>query len=485
MDRIPFVLLFGIATSVELFHERLSQSANRCLSGAQFDVEQTSSILEDVFLKVVAGSKAPIRLGPVLVSSLMDRQHNHVQSIQAFISTLKVRSLHCIFIDVCLQPQYAYMCHFYANPLSLLGDDQRDSKSLLKLLQPEHLEALRILPSFTKLVETLLEGNEVIHARRLLEDDQVLLSEVEKALDSTSQTITTLLRTMHVLSSATAGPVERIELYIKAFRGTLNDSDTVRAVLDSVKRMTPDALLAFVERIIEAVKYGSPELGLEGWASAEAGTFEKIAHIRTQVTIIAEKSAEIGKPVRSQYAIQSQGLRTTVVAQKVQLSYEKSTLSKLDVQYTNLIDQASKFFGDYFTFEEPHDLFLNEVWLYDSLSPYTDAFTPRPRFAIEQSLSTPYDYLPSCKDTGDALSSANPATAILYQMYLESGSLVNISDIWTAFFSIVGGEDSEGYDERTALMLFYRGLADLRLLGMVKQSKKKVDHLSKSAWKGL
>lgn len=94
MDRIPFVLLFGIATSVELFHERLSQSANRCLSGAQFDVEQTSSILEDVFLRVVAGSKAPIRLGPVLVSSLMERQHNHVQSIQAFISTLKVRSLY-------------------------------------------------------------------------------------------------------------------------------------------------------------------------------------------------------------------------------------------------------------------------------------------------------------------------------------------------------------------------------------------------------
>jgi origin recognition complex subunit 3 len=90
MDRIPFVLLFGIATSVELFNERLSRSASRCLLGTQFEVEQTSSILEDVFLKVVAGATAPLRLGPLLVSSLMERQDNHVQSIQAFISTLKV-----------------------------------------------------------------------------------------------------------------------------------------------------------------------------------------------------------------------------------------------------------------------------------------------------------------------------------------------------------------------------------------------------------
>ena len=97
MDRIPFVLLFGIATSVELFHERLSRSASRCLSGTQFDVEQTSSILENVFLKVVAGAKAPLRLGPVFVSSLMERQHNHVQSIQAFVSTLKVRAQQWIF----------------------------------------------------------------------------------------------------------------------------------------------------------------------------------------------------------------------------------------------------------------------------------------------------------------------------------------------------------------------------------------------------
>jgi origin recognition complex subunit 3 len=90
VDRIPFVLLFGIATSVDLFHERLSRAASRCLYGAQFDVEQISLILERVFQKAIAGSKAPLRLGPTLVSSLMERQHDHVQSVQAFTAALKV-----------------------------------------------------------------------------------------------------------------------------------------------------------------------------------------------------------------------------------------------------------------------------------------------------------------------------------------------------------------------------------------------------------
>lgn len=92
MDRIPFVLLFGVATSLDLFHERLSRSASRFLDGVQFDVEQTSSLLERIFQKAVAGSEAPLRLGSVLVSGLMERQLDHVQSVQSFIAALKVSS---------------------------------------------------------------------------------------------------------------------------------------------------------------------------------------------------------------------------------------------------------------------------------------------------------------------------------------------------------------------------------------------------------
>lgn len=84
------MLLFGIATSVELFQERLTQSASRCIYGIQVDVELSSVIIEKIFQKAVASSRAPLRLGPTLLSTLIERQQDHVQSVQSFIAAIKV-----------------------------------------------------------------------------------------------------------------------------------------------------------------------------------------------------------------------------------------------------------------------------------------------------------------------------------------------------------------------------------------------------------
>ena len=84
------MLLFGIATSLDLFRERLPSSASRLLNGVQFDVEQTSSLLERIFQKAVAGYEVPLRLGSGLVSGLMERQDDHIQSVQSFVAALKV-----------------------------------------------------------------------------------------------------------------------------------------------------------------------------------------------------------------------------------------------------------------------------------------------------------------------------------------------------------------------------------------------------------
>ena len=81
---------------------------------------------------------------------------------------------------------------------------------------------------------------------------------------------------------------------------------------------------------------------------------------------------------------------------------------------------------------------------------------PAPRRAIERALSAPHDYLncECCEGGGKgdaaALSSSQPATAILYQLYLESGALINIADLWAAFSAVVGteGEEEKGEAEK-------------------------------------
>jgi origin recognition complex subunit 3 len=83
-------LLFGIATSVELLQARLLKSACRLIYGAQFDAAQAGNILETVFKGAVAAADVPLRLGAPLLRSMLDRQHEQVAGIQAFISSLKV-----------------------------------------------------------------------------------------------------------------------------------------------------------------------------------------------------------------------------------------------------------------------------------------------------------------------------------------------------------------------------------------------------------
>ena len=78
-------------------------------------------------------------------------------------------------------------------------------------------------------------------------------------------------------------------------------------------------------------------------------------------------------------------------------------------------------------------------------------------------------------------------------MYLESGSVVNTADLWKAFWTVVSGaadeteeeEEEEEEETKRVLALFETGLAELKFLGMVKGSRKKADHLQKSAWRGL
>jgi origin recognition complex subunit 3 len=379
------------------------------------------------------------------------------------------------------------MCHFYGNPLSWLCEDTSSGDGLSNIIRPHHLEIIKTLPSFQKMVDDLIRRGQLTRAKTLLEDDKVLLEEIEKSQESRKWSITQLLRAMFLLSSSLPEPVDKIELYVTAFQRGLAESEFVKRVLDSIKRMAPDDLVTFIKGLLNCIENGSEEMYLAGWGDDENELLGEVRKIYSKVSALAMDSVTTGDPIRSSYAIHSKGVRTTVIAQRVQLSYENSTLTAQDKEFTALVDRLMGHLKECFSqLENPQELFLNEVWLYDWTIPHKSVFTPRPREAIELALSKPYRYLScDCCESVEGLSSAHPATAIMYQMYVETGSLINIFDLWSAFFEMVGGGEEQKYDERDALVMFYRGLADLKSLGMVKQSKKKADHLAKVAWKGL
>lgn len=285
--------------------------------------------------------------------------------------------------------------------------------------------------------------------------------------------------------------------YIKALKGELTSSPILRELMLLIKRASSDTLDSLLPTIIDTL--------MTMPASNIDISPDDFRDVHDELFTLVEDNKSTQGPLRSEHDVRHNTLRTTVVAQKVELSKHKSKLSKSDTVYSDLVSRLHDLLEVYFskTLSGVQNLFLHEILFYDLRASHTEVFTPRPRFAVERALSSPHDYLgcvccansqvPSLfclyqlthiltNSDQETLTASHPPTAIIYQLYLETGALVNTADLWTAFNTIAGEQYG---DEETTLALFMRGLAELKYMGMIKQSRKKVDHLAKLMWRGL
>lgn len=375
------------------------------------------------------------------------------------------------------------MCHFYANPLSFLVPDGANSG----VLQPEHLEILRSLPSFRQTIETAVENDNTIQAKQLLEEDTELIAHLVSCLQERRQWVIRLLRILKILTANKSLAVDFASLYIDASCNGVNLVGQHSQFFDSIKRMEPCDCEAYVSQLLDIMQHGDQSLGLRPWSDESPETATLLSDILVGIRQLRSKADGLGHVLRSKYSGQSKILRTTVVAQKVQLSQDTAALTDHDKSYTDLIHRFLEHLEITMCIDGAYGMPFNEVWLYDSKTPYKDVFVPRPRNVLERALSRPHDYLGcSCCKTGEGqIMPSLPTTAILYQLYLETGSLINAADVWSAYYAIVGEDSEHGLDERVALILFYRSMAEMKAMGFVKQSRKKADHVAKLAWKGL
>lgn len=488
LDRIPFVLLLGIATSLEIFHDKLPKATIRMMQGEKFDVQRAEECLAKIFDDAMLGEQSVLRLGPSVCRFLVERQKNHTQSIQTFVSALK----------------YAYMSHFYANPLSVIiayADKPEDMH-----LSKEHLECIRNLPSFRRFIEFELgEDCDISSIRRCLEDDSFLevmtvswITRCRKYARQVGQSVK-VFESIRSISTAPCPP--SYELFQKVLTGELHSkSPMVRDLLLSIKKMNSRTLWSLIEAVKERVD------GVE----SEDLTIDKVSPCQTMIENLESQTKGVEKALASAFdTAKSDSLRSTAVSKKIQQSQHKLELSKDEIAYTQIVQKVHDILSEYFeyNFQEMKSFCLYDVFFYDLNSPHGEVFAPRARATIERALSRPVDYLGcECCELSSAesdaeksgvegtIKSSHPPTCIIYQLYLEGGALINSYDLWNAFFTVIegdhdggGGEDQSqhGVDKLTAQALFYRSVAELKFLGFVKNTRKRVDHLQKLAWKGL
>lgn len=189
-------------------------------------------------------------------------------------------------------------------------------------------------------------------------------------------------------------------------------------------------------------------------------------------------------------------------------------------------------------------LFLHEIFVVDKPSLHENVFAPTFRSAIEMALSNPQHYWGNigrefayqeqikryaqyCKENNIEITAKaedsngkkrkilpqetedleeidvekaqnewstssmayDPHICILYALYRESSLYINIYDYYRAFMSVVQQPQDQGKNnyefQRKALAWFLQGIAELKFLGIIRDSKRKFECVEKLAWRGL
>ncbi|EPS38593.1 hypothetical protein H072_7681 [Dactylellina haptotyla CBS 200.50] len=469
VHKIPFILLLGIATSEEIFYEKLPHSTIRLLRGDRFDVQRFEESMEQVFEEAVLSSQSLLKLGPRVADLIFERQKDHTRSVGSFVMALK----------------YAYMTHFYANALSVILGFVDDEQSLNKVLSDAHCEAIRNLPSFKNLVESTIPTFPW-RARDLLTSNTSLKSavlsaskECQRYSSNLAEAVNLFRKLQSVVSPQQASEIPTYELYSRILWGEFTTRPAFRDAILTTKKAGSEKFLLLLNTLAELPSE---------FSSSFAESASKVEALQAGKTKKGGLITEFALP---------DSHRTTVKSGRVRLDELKSGMTSQDNDYNKIVTSTVQTLENYFKerFKPYTNLFLHEIFFYDLKSPHSQVFAPKPRPSIERALSRPGDYLgcDCCNAGGEdaGIEGSQPYSAILYQLYLESPALIGIYDLWSAFRVVSLGDkadeeaDEDDEEEKELQAQFYRALSELRYLGFLKYSKKKTDHLVKLAWKGL
>ncbi|KAF9191007.1 Origin recognition complex subunit 3 [Haplosporangium sp. Z 767] len=496
-DRIPFVLLMGLATSMDALHQGLQKSVLSLLQTRKFQMQQSSecltAIVEDLFIHANAG----LMVGPLPLKQLIDQFIQYNFSVGGFISNLK----------------YVVMHHFYANPLSILCDRSlaSDSKAL-DLLGKGHIDHIRMLQSFQRYVEYKMEGDQDRNlipdpqvAEMLLKDDEFLTFEIPDLVQDLveyHQNFALIFDFLWFLQSRFSISVlkkSKRVLYFMALDGTLTESSHITFLLSLVRKMNSNDMMLFVEDWLQFFK-DSPRCRPKKSSDQENAMDKELVAIQSVrdrmaalLDVVSEDSVTSSSEIEDNEegetetetqdqsmetnggAVQTSksggpGARSTFIKKRrlVSLNADETESRQTRIAkktretarlpkgaqgaYTVLVTEIDQTLARLFrTYLKCHTTMpLNEIFYYSQVTIQQKAFLPQPRASVQTALGQPEIYLncdcchmPSASDTSTRVSLADVVlptqhdTCILYKLYVECGRMINMYDWFTAFGMIL------------------------------------------------
>ncbi|XP_053566504.1 origin recognition complex subunit 3 isoform X2 [Bombina bombina] len=468
IKNLPMVLVFGIATSPMMIHRLLSHSVSSLLCIELFQSLSCTEHLATVVDKLLLSNHFPFKLSGKVLQVLITIFLYHDFSVRNFIKGL----------------QLSVEEHFFTQPLSVLCCPLPKAKKRLQNFSHAQCENIRHLSSFMSFVESQTPDNQV----KLLTDDEYLkemaLTFIED-LHSYHENFTPVLRCLHyftsILPKYPLGKQIR-ELYCACLEKKVWETEDYSSALLLLRMLAKDELMATLQKCVEVLKpYSGKQLG---------NALEKLE----EFLVLFQSLEENAGPVEVEDSSPQKSLQKKTdlyQLQKTLMEMKETRRSKKLTRFESIrlevVDFIDSLVREYLPPPEMNT--LHEVLYFSAASTLRKHLNAAPRIALHTALNNPASYLKSLASEGGSICSAAPDICIAYKLHLECGRLINLYDWLEAFATVVsaaeGGDcDSSKQIDDVTHARFIRAVSELELLGFVKATKQKTDHVARLTWGG-
>ncbi|NXM62656.1 ORC3 protein, partial [Illadopsis cleaveri] len=471
IHELPLVLIFGIATSPMIIHRLLPHSVSSLLCIELFQSLSCKEHLSTIIDKLLLPSQFPFKLGGKVLQVLINIFLYHDFSVQNFIKGFQL----CI------------VEHFYSQPLSVLCCHLVDLKKRVYSLSHDQCENIRRLPSFRRYVEKQESGKQI----ELLTNDSFLKEETEKLLEDLHvyhENYVSILRCLHVFTSSLPkyplGKQIR-ELHCACLENQVWETEEYESSLQLARMLNKTDLVSMLQQCVEILMSSS--------GKEFDKTVEKLKEFLTQFQNLEEACQERDVSVSSQKELQKKTdlyhLQKTLLELKE--SRRSKKLTKFEMLRFEVVDYIDRLVRKYLVPADKRT--LHEIVYFNAATVLRGHLNAAPRTALHTALNNPHWYLKNqaLKCDGGGISNKAPDICIVYKLHLECGRLINLVDWLEAFSTVVMAGEEPNADAASSEQVddiiharFIRAVSELELLGFIKPSKQKTDHVARLTWGG-
>ena len=526
---LQFVLVFGIATTVDTIHRTLPHSVTSQLAIEKFAAQPSIRLIATIVEKILVKNPAiPFQVGGKTLEILLETFLFHDFSVKHFIMAYK-----CCMLE-----------HFSQNTASILCcETENQIRTAIENMSMTELNVFRNLPSLKELMEKNVSINEKQNKsphgkkgetftdskelQKLIETNTSFKQYILRNIMETKKAIETFNIFVDALHALTCDlprqPLGKYyhTVYNKAMTESIHRSQKYREAFQFLQLSEKSGMLKQLNAFLACLKpYLHNEEAKTSYSAAvkyvdELENFDKIASPSKDENSVEEQKPNIASPISNRTPkekIDRFKWKEALLEQAKEKEKKRQDRNPFEVIRRRILDFYNSTFTRILSLDDhcdsptfhPLKQVFHEVFYFNDANAVhnknshnsfvKERIHGAPRFALQNALQLPNFYLkPSDQAETDRENEdprSLPDLCIAYKLYLENSRYINLFDWLRCWITIVtNGDEEHAPDSKNKLNVdpklqarFSRCVSELQYLGYIRPSKRKTDHVEKLTW---